>query len=213
MAIKKSFFISFEGVEGSGKSTQAKLLYKYIKDNISKKVILTREPGGTKFSERIRNILLDNNFKKNPLTEFFLLMAARNDHVVNKINYYLKKDFIIVCDRFYYSTLAYQHYLEGMNKKFIYETQKKIFKNIYPDITFLIDLNEKESKIRIKKRIKKINRFDKLSNYHFNKIRNGFLKIAKIYKKKVILINGSKSLNEIKNEVIKKTLKVLNVRQ
>ena len=213
MAIKKSFFISFEGVEGSGKSTQAKLLYKYIKDNISKKVILTREPGGTKFSERIRNILLDNNLKKNPLTEFFLLMAARNDHVVNKINYYLKKDFIIVCDRFYYSTLAYQHYLEGMNKKFIYETQKKIFKNIYPDITFLIDLNEKESKIRIKKRIKKINRFDKLSNYHFNKIRNGFLKIAKIYKKKVILINGSKSLNEIKNEVIKKTLKVLNVRQ
>jgi len=213
MAIKKSFFISFEGVEGSGKSTQAKLLYKYIKDNISKKVILTREPGGTKFSERIRNILLDNNFKKNPLTEFFLLMAARNDHVVNKINYYLKKNFIIVCDRFYYSTLAYQHYLEGMNKKFIYETQKKIFKNIYPDITFLIDLNEKESKIRIKKRIKKINRFDKLSNYHFNKIRNGFLKIAKIYKKKVILINGSKSLNEIKNEVIKKTLKVLNVRQ
>ncbi|MFM7499018.1 MAG: dTMP kinase [Candidatus Fonsibacter sp.] len=212
MAIKKSFFISFEGVEGSGKSTQAKLLYKYIKDNISKKVILTREPGGTKFSERIRNILLDNNFKKNPLTEFFLLMAARNDHVVNKINYYLKKDFIIVCDRFYYSTLAYQHYLEGMNKKFIYETQKKIFKNIYPDITFLIDLNEKESKIRIKKRIKKINRFDKLSNYHFNKIRNGFLKIAKIYKKKVILINGSNSLNEIKNEVIKKTLKVLNVR-
>jgi len=212
MAIKKSFFISFEGVEGSGKSTQAKLLYKYIKDNISKKVILTREPGGTKFSERIRNILLDNNFKKNPLTEFFLLMAARNDHVVNKINYYLKKDFIIVCDRFYYSTLAYQHYLEGMNKKFIYETQKKIFKNIYPDITFLIDLNEKESKIRIKKRIKKINRFDKLSNYHFNKIRNGFLKIAKIYRKKVILINGNNSLNEIKNEVIKKTLKVLNVR-
>ncbi len=82
------------------------------------------------FLKEFRNILLDNNFKKNPLTEFFLLMAARNDHVVNKINYYLKKDFIIVCDRFYYSTLAYQHYLEGMNKKFIYETQKKIFKNI-----------------------------------------------------------------------------------
>ncbi len=162
--------------------------------------------------KKFRNILLDNKIKNSPLTEFFLLMAARNDHVVNKINYYLKKKFIIICDRFYYSTLAYQHYLEGMNKKFIYETQKKIFKNIYPDITFLIDLNEKESKIRIKKRIKKINRFDKLSNYHFNKIRNGFLKIAKIYKKKVILINGSKSLNEIKNEVIKKTLKVLNVR-
>ncbi len=92
------------------------------------------------FLKKFRNILLDNNFKKNPLTEFFLLMAARNDHVVNKINYYLKKDFIIICDRFFYSTLAYQHYLEGMDKNFIYDTQKKIFNNIHPDITFLIDL-------------------------------------------------------------------------
>ncbi|NKA17058.1 MAG: dTMP kinase, partial [Alphaproteobacteria bacterium] len=84
MAIKKPFFISFEGVEGSGKSTQAKLLYKFIKKKITKKVILTREPGGTPFAEKIRNILLDNKIKNNPLTEFFLLMAARNDHVVNK---------------------------------------------------------------------------------------------------------------------------------
>ena len=129
MAIKKPFFISFEGVEGSGKSTQAKLLYKFIKKKITKKVILTREPGGTPFAEKIRNILLDNKIKNNPLTEFFLLMAARNDHVVNKINYYLKKKFIIICDRFFYSTLAYQHYLEGMNKKFISNVQKKIFSN------------------------------------------------------------------------------------
>jgi dTMP kinase len=99
-----------------------------------------------------------------------------------------------------------------MSKKFIFSTQKKIFRNIYPDLTFLIDLNKKESKKRIGKRIKKINRFDKLSTYHFNKIRNGFLKISKIYKNKITLINGSKSLNEIQNEINKKTLKVLNVK-
>ena len=212
MAIKKPFFISFEGVEGSGKSTQAKLLYKFIKKKITKKVILTREPGGTPFAEKIRNILLDNKIKNNPLTEFFLLMAARNDHVVNKINYYLKKKFIIICDRFFYSTLAYQHYLEGMNKKFISNVQKKIFSRIHPDITFLIDLDKKESKKRISKRNKKTNRFDKLSTHDFNKIRNGFLKISKIYKNKITIINGRKSLYEIQKEINKKTLKLLNVR-
>lgn len=212
MAIKKPFFISFEGVEGSGKSTQAKLLYKFIKKKITKKVILTREPGGTPFAEKIRNILLDNKIKNNPLTEFFLLMAARNDHVVNKINYYLKKKFIIICDRFFYSTLAYQHYLEGMNKKFISNVQKKIFSRIHPDITFLIDLDKLESKKRISKRNKKTNRFDKLSTHDFNKIRNGFLKISKIYKNKITIINGRKSLNEIQKDINKKTLKLLNVR-
>ena len=210
MAIKKPFFICFEGVEGSGKSTQAKLLYKFIKKKITKNVILTREPGGTLFSEKIRNLMLDKKTKISPLTEFFLLMAARNEHIISKINFYLKKKFIIICDRFFYSTLAYQHYLEVINKKFIFDVQNKIFNKIHPDITFLIDLNQKESKIRINKRAKKTNRFDRLSSHHFNKIRNGFIKISKIYKNKIFLIKGSKSLNEIQNEITKKTFKILN---
>ena len=212
MAIRKSFFICFEGVEGSGKSTQAKLLYKFIKKKITKNVILTREPGGTLFSEKIRNLMLDKKTNISPLTEFFLLMAARNEHIISKINFYLKKNFIIICDRFFYSTLAYQHYLEGMDKKFIFSIQKKIFNKVHPDITFLIDLNKKESKARINKRAKKTNRFDKLSSYHFNKIRNGFIKISKMYKNKIVLIRGSKSLNEIQNEINIKTLKILNAR-
>ena len=212
MAIKKPFFICFEGVEGSGKSTQAKLLYKFIKKNIRKNVILTREPGGTLFSEKIRNLILDKKTNISTLTEFFLLMAARNEHVISKIDFYLKKNFIIICDRFFYSTLAYQHYLEDMDKKFIFNIQKKIYKKIHPDLTFLIDLNNKESKIRISNRSKKTNRFDKLSSYHFNKIRNGFIKISKTYKNKIILIKGSRSLIEIQNEINKKTLKILNAR-
>ena len=212
MAIKKSFFICFEGVEGSGKSTQAKLLYKFIKKKITKNVILTREPGGTLFSEKIRNLMLDKKTNISPLTEFFLLMAARNEHITSKINFYLKKNFIIICDRFFYSTLAYQHYLEGMDKKFIFSIQKKIFNKVHPDITFLIDLNKKESKVRINKRAKKTNKFDKLSSYHFNKIRNGFRKISKMYKNKIVLIKGSKSLIEIQNEITSKTLKILNAR-
>jgi len=212
MAIKRPFFICFEGVEGSGKSTQAKLLYKFIKKNITKNVILTREPGGTLFSEKIRNLMLDKKTNISPLTEFFLLMAARNEHIISKINFYLKKKFIIICDRFFYSTLAYQHYLEGMDRKFIFSIQKKIFNKVHPDITFLIDLNKKESKIRINKRSKKTNKFDKLSSYHFNKIRNGFLKISKMYKNKIVLIKGNKSLIEIQKVINKKTLKILNER-
>ena len=212
MAIKKPFFICFEGVEGSGKSTQAELLFKFIKKNITKNVILTREPGGTLFSEKIRNLILDKKTNISTLTEFFLLMAARNEHIISKINFYLKKNYIIICDRFFYSTLAYQHYLEGMDKKFIFSIQKKIYKKIHPDLTFLIDLNNKESKIRINKRSKKTNRFDKLSSYHFNKIRNGFIKISKTYKNKIVLIKGSRSLIEIQNEINKKTLKILNAR-
>jgi len=212
MAIKKPFFICFEGVEGSGKSTQAKLLYKFIKKNITKNVILTREPGGTLFSEKIRNLILDKKTNISTLTEFFLLMAARNEHIISKINFYLKKNFIIICDRFFYSTLAYQHYLEDMDKKFIFNIQKKIYKKIHPDLTFLIDLNNKESKIRINNRSKKTNRFDKLSSYHFNKIRNGFIKISKMYKNKIVLIKGSRSLIEIQNEINKKTIKILNAR-
>ena len=212
MAIKRPFFICFEGVEGSGKSTQAKLLYKFIKKNITKNVILTREPGGTLFSEKIRNLMLDKKTNISPLTEFFLLMAARNEHIISKINFYLKKKFIIICDRFFYSTLAYQHYLEGMDRKFIFSIQKKIFNKVHPDITFLIDLNKKESKVRINKRAKKTNKFDKLSSYHFNKIRSGFIKISNMYKNKIVLIKGSKSLNEIQNEINTKTLKILNAR-
>jgi len=156
--------------------------------------------------------MLDKKTNISPLTEFFLLMAARNEHIISKINFYLKKKFIIICDRFFYSTLAYQHYLEGMDKKFIFNIQKKIFNKVHPDITFLIDLNKKESKIRINKRSKKTNKFDKLSSYHFNKIRNGFLKISKMYKNKIVLIKGNKSLNEIQKVINKKTLKILNER-
>ena len=90
MALKQGLFICFEGVEGSGKSTQSKLLYQYIKKNISKKVILTREPGGTKLSEKIRNFILNDKNNLDVVTEFLLIMAGRNEHVTKKINYYLK---------------------------------------------------------------------------------------------------------------------------
>jgi len=207
MELKRGYLICFEGVEGSGKSTQAKLLYNFIKKKITKKVILTREPGGVFFAEKIRNFLLQKKIKIHKITELFLLLAARNEHVVNKIEPFLKKKYLIICDRFLLSTLAYQHYLHNIEEKLILLLQKKIFKKIYPDINFIFDIDMKVSRSRILSRNKKINKYDKVSLKEFNKIKKGF----KILSKKIkncYFINTKKNIDQIqwwlKNILVKK---------
>ena len=118
---KKSFFIVFEGIEGSGKSYQSKKLYNKIKSK-GIKTILTREPGGTKSAEEIRKIILKDYFYKNPKDQFdsytdtLLYLAARNEHVRNKIKPELLKKKVVICDRFVDSTIAYQVYGKGVKK-------------------------------------------------------------------------------------------------
>ena len=139
---KKSFFIVFEGIEGSGKSYQAKILYKKLKKINKKNVILTREPGGTKSAEIIRKIILKDYFEKNKKIKFdkytdtLLYLAARNEHLKNKIIPALKNKKIIICDRFIDSTLAYQVYGKKVSLKFINNIHKQILGKIKPDITF-----------------------------------------------------------------------------
>ena len=124
---KKSFFIVFEGIEGSGKSYQAKLLYNKLKKKF-KNVLLTREPGGTKSAEVIRKIILKDYFEKNKKIKFdkytdtLLYLAARNEHLKNKIIPAIKNKKIIICDRFVDSTLAYQVYGKKVSFNFINRT-------------------------------------------------------------------------------------------
>jgi dTMP kinase len=109
MGINKGLFVTFEGIEGSGKSTHIKSLAVFLKKK-KKKVFLTREPGGTKISEKIRSLVIqDLNNQSNPLTELFLLFAARAEHY-DVIKDKLKKGYIVLCDRYLDSTMAYQHY-------------------------------------------------------------------------------------------------------
>ena len=124
MLKKKPLFVTFEGIEGSGKSYQIQKLYKNLKKkNIS--VILTREPGGTRTAEKIREVILEDYFHLNSKEEFnkytdtLLYLAARNEHVKNKIKPAIFKKKIIICDRFIDSTLAYQVYGKGVNKTFV----------------------------------------------------------------------------------------------
>ena len=145
---KKPLFIVFEGVEGCGKSYQSKKLVKNLK---RKKItsILTREPGGTPSAELIRNLILKDYFNKKKIEKFdkytdtLLYLAARNEHIKNKIKPALKKKQIVICDRFTDSTLAYQVYGKSVNKSFIEHIHKFILQGISPNLTFILKVSPK----------------------------------------------------------------------
>ena len=146
MLKKKSLFITFEGIEGSGKSYQSLKLYKSIKKkNIS--VILTREPGGTPSAEKIRKVILDDYFhpdskeKFDKYTDTLLYLASRNEHIVNKIKPAISERKIIICDRFTDSTLAYQVYGKDVNKNLVDSVHKYILGSVKPDLTFVLKAN------------------------------------------------------------------------
>lgn len=213
MGVKTTgFFITFEGIEGSGKSTQIKLLASYLKKNFSKKIFLTREPGGTKISEKIRSLVInDLNDKSNPLTELFLLFAARAEHF-DLIKKKLKQNYIVLCDRYIDSTVAYQHYTGSISLKDINYLQLLLDNNQKPNLTVLLDLDPKIGKQRIIKRNKKLDRFDKESVKKMDLIRRAFLKIHRLNKKRIVLVSNNLSKNQVRNNIRKIVLKYLNIK-
>jgi len=210
MGIDRGFFITFEGIEGSGKSTQIALLSSFLKKKITKRVFLTREPGGTKISEKIRKLVInDLDEKSNSLTELLLLFAARAAHY-DLIREKLNKNYIVLCDRYIDSTVAYQHYNGDIKLDVINYMQKLIDPKNKPDLTILLDIDPVVSKSRILKRNKKLDRFDKESVGKMNKIRKAFLKIAKLNKKRVIVISNNLSKKDVQTNVQNQVLKFIN---
>ena len=201
---KKPFFIVFEGVEGCGKSFQSKKLYKNLK---KKKIstILTREPGGTKSAELIRKLILSDYFRKSKREKFdkytdtLLYLAARNEHVKTKILPALKKNKIVICDRFVDSTIAYQVFGKKVDLEFIKNIHKKILKNLKPNITFILKVSPKSSKERLLKR-KSRNRYDNFSQSFYSKAQNSFIKIAKS-KKNYYILNSSNNDNLLEKKI------------
>ena len=198
---KKSLFVVFEGIEGSGKSYLSKKLYSYLKKK-KNSVVLTREPGGTKRAEKIRDIILsDYFFKKNKekfhkYTDTLLYLAARNEHIENKIKPALKAKKIVICDRFIDSTFAYQVYGKGVKKEFIENIHKQILGRTKPDLTFLLKVNVNKALSRLRKRKIK-NRYDKFSKSFYNNAQKAFIKIAKKNKKKYFILDNSNNDRKI----------------
>ena len=152
MPKKKNYFVTFEGIEGSGKSYQSKKLYRKLK-KLGYPVLYTREPGGCKSAETIRNIILTGKKNKfNILTDTLLYLASRNEHINEFLSPALKKNKIIICDRFIDSTEAYQSYGRGINKSLINFLHKFIIRDIKPNITFLLKLNVTKAFKRMNKR-------------------------------------------------------------
>ena len=209
-----SLFVSIEGFDGVGKTTQANLLNEYLK-NEGIKSILVREPGGTSVAEKIREILITDS-ELSPITELLLFESARSDLVNKLIREKLKNDFIVITDRYLDSTLAYQGYGRNIDKSIINELNKFSTDNLYPDITFLLDLNVEEANKRTKKRKDTSNKdqilkFENEENIFHQKIRDGFLKIAKNNKDRINIIDASLDQKEILKLIIEKVLRKLNL--
>ncbi len=205
--LSKGLFITFEGGEGTGKSTQAKILYDYfISNNVN--TILTREPGGCDEAEEIRNLLVKGSIDKwDGLTEALMHNAARREHVMRIIKPALLKNKIVICDRFTDSTIAYQGIGQGVNKKFLTYIIKEVTENIIPNITFIFDMDIKNSLIRANKRDNN-NRYEKFDiNFH-KKVRNYFLSLEKI-DKRYIIINASNSIESISKIILASVNKII----
>jgi dTMP kinase len=212
---KKPFFIVFEGVEGCGKSYQSKKLFNNLKKR-KIKVLITREPGGTKSAELIRNLILKDYFNKSNLEKFdkytdtLLYLAARNEHVKTKIKPALKQKRVVICDRFIDSTIAYQVYGKKVNIKFIKNIHKYILNGLKPNLTFVLKVSSKSSRKRLSKRKEK-NRYDNFSQSFYNKAQKSFIKIAK-NKKNYFILDSSENNSYLEKKIFDITARYLKIK-
>ena len=184
--MKKGKFITFEGSEGSGKSTQIELIKKYLKKK-RVPVLFVREPGGVKISEKIRHILLDvENERMGKECETLLYMAARAQLVEEVIKPALSKGKVVLCDRFLDSTVVYQSYGCGVDISTIKDMGKFATQGIAPDLTIVFDINAKTGLSRISRDKDRIEK--RALSYH-NKVQRGYQKIAKLEPKRVKVID------------------------
>ncbi|MFH2004772.1 MAG: dTMP kinase [Bacteroidota bacterium] len=195
--------ISFEGLDFSGKTTQIKLLVDRL-NATGKDTVLVREPGGTPISEKIRNILLDNKNKEmTQIAELFLFSAARNQLVNQVILPSMKDGKIVICDRFYDSTTAYQGYGRGINIEAITKINEIATMRTKPDLTFFIDIPINEITKRRLSANASIDRMESSGEKFYEKVRNGYLEIAKHEPERFFVINGLQDVDTIHETVWK----------
>ena len=208
--MKKRLFIAFEGGEGAGKSTILDKIYDWMKDeNIP--CIKTREPGGIKISEQIRSVILDNNnTEMDERTEALLYVAARRQHLVEKIIPALNEGKVVLCDRFIDSSLAYQGYARGIGMDEILEINKFAIGEYMPNLSIFFDLDPGEGLKRINKdNNREVNRLD-IEKIEFHKsVREGYLELLKRYPNRIKRIDASQPREVVAAECEKYILEVL----
>ena len=191
-------FITLEGPEGSGKTTAVKAAVAKLKE-LGYEVVQTREPGGTPIAEQIRNVILDKaNTTMDPRTEALLYAASRRQHLVEKVWPAIKEGKIVICDRYLDSSLAYQGGARGLGVDNILNVNLFATENTYPDLTLLFDIKPEIGLERIAKNAdREVNRLDLEKIDFHNKVRQTFLDLSKRYPDRYVIIDASKSIDEV----------------
>ena len=201
-------FITLEGIEGSGKTTQVRHMLEFLGSK-GFACVATREPGGTQIGKKIRAILLDPESKDmEPLVELLLYIADRAQHVKEIILPLLSAGKTVVCDRYYDATVVYQGFARGINIELIHELHKSILKDLKPDITILLDLPSKIGLARAWKQIESGDRADLETRFEeetlafHEKVRSGYLELARLEPQRFRVVDASKNENQVRAEII-----------
>jgi dTMP kinase len=198
-------FITFEGPEGSGKTTIIQMLEQSL-IKIGYSVLLTREPGGIKIAEEIRHVILNpENTEMDPRTEALLYAAARRQHLTERVIPALSEGQIILCDRFLDSSLAYQGFARGLGIKEVYQINQFAINGTMPHLTFYLDIDPEIGLKRINQnQEREINRLDlEKLDFHY-KVREGYLTLLKMFPERIHVVDASKSINEVHEEIYNK---------
>ncbi|HBQ21780.1 MAG: dTMP kinase [Deltaproteobacteria bacterium GWA2_38_16] len=202
-----SLFITFEGGEGSGKTTQINLLKKVLQKK-DHHVLITREPGGTTIGDQIRHILLDpKNKKMVPLTELLLYEAGRSQHVQEKILAALKKNIVVISDRYADASTVYQGYARKLSSNLVSKLNAIATSDLKPDLTIILDCPPKDGLKRVKESRHRFDRIEKEKKSFHDAIRKGYLKLAKSEPRRVKIVNALGSKKEIHEQILKLVFK------
>lgn len=189
----KALFVTFEGIDGCGKTTQAVLTYQYL-TALGRRVRLLREPGATATAERIRDILLDGKLSILPVTELLLYEAARAELTSREIRPLLASGHTVLCDRFYDSTTAYQGFGRKLDIRTVRSLNRLAVGDLKPDVTFLLDLDLKTAKKRWPGRP---DRLESQSRAFFHRVRSGFLEMARKDRSRIKVIDAAQTVDEV----------------
>ena len=195
------FFITFEGIEGVGKTTQVQKTFDLLSTKYPDKVILTREPGGTRTGESIRNVILQGNADRiDGITEMLLVFAARRQHIQDVINPSLDAGRIILCDRFTDATFAYQGGGRGVDEKLITWLQDTVQGTLRPDLTLLLDAPPEVGLARIRERSEP-DRFETETTNFFQRVRHKYLDMAESHPERIHVIDATREVDEVAREI------------
>ena len=201
--MSKGKFITFEGIDGSGKSTIIKEIKKIIVAH-GIKVTLSREPGGTPIAEEIRSTLLNDKLSNScSETEALMMFAARFENLKENIIPALNENKWVLCDRFTDSTFAYQVYGKGLAMNFVEQLAQLVHPKHSPDVTFVLDVDTETSLQRLSQKTEESNHFDSHANHFQDRVRQGYLDLAKKHPQRIQVIDASQSINQVVNDIQK----------